>query len=188
MRNGSFELDDDDTVVPFSHHLILGKLHLVDLAGGERVDVSKPKGEDLLKAQFINKSLLALGEVIQSLASRTSIAKKTRLSVGGGDSGMNTPQSPSTPLVSPSPRSMSELHVPYLNNKLTHFLKDALGGAARTVLVACVGPEGENYSVNLHCIQYALKASKIVNLVSNVCVNIPSSLECDPSSEISLIK
>ncbi|XP_075776048.1 kinesin-like protein KIFC2 isoform X6 [Pelodiscus sinensis] len=47
-----------------------GKLNLVDLAGSERVWKSGAQGERLKEAQNINKSLLALGEVIQALRAK----------------------------------------------------------------------------------------------------------------------
>ncbi|XP_030046105.1 kinesin-like protein KIFC2 [Microcaecilia unicolor] len=49
-----------------------GKLNLVDLAGSERVWKSGAEGERLKEAQNINKSLLALGEVIQALRAKQS--------------------------------------------------------------------------------------------------------------------
>ncbi|XP_044063321.1 kinesin-like protein KIFC3 [Siniperca chuatsi] len=47
-----------------------GKLNLVDLAGSERVWKSGAEGERLKEAQNINRSLLALGDVIQALRAR----------------------------------------------------------------------------------------------------------------------
>ncbi|XP_077209602.1 kinesin-like protein KIFC2 [Paroedura picta] len=47
-----------------------GKLNLVDLAGSERVWKSGAQGERLKEAQNINRSLLALGEVIQALRAK----------------------------------------------------------------------------------------------------------------------
>ncbi|XP_062847647.1 kinesin-like protein KIFC3 [Trichomycterus rosablanca] len=47
-----------------------GKLNLVDLAGSERVSKSGAEGERLKEAQNINRSLLALGDVIQALRGR----------------------------------------------------------------------------------------------------------------------
>ncbi|XAR52669.1 Minus-end-directed kinesin ATPase [Bertholletia excelsa] len=49
-----------------------GCLHLVDLAGSERVDKSEVVGDRLKEAQHINKSLAALGDVISSLAQKSS--------------------------------------------------------------------------------------------------------------------
>lgn len=50
--------------------LSTGKLNLVDLAGSERVWKSGAEGERLKEAQNINRSLLALGDVIQALRAR----------------------------------------------------------------------------------------------------------------------
>ncbi|ETE58874.1 hypothetical protein L345_15399, partial [Ophiophagus hannah] len=55
----------------FTNRLLLpGKLNLVDLAGSERVWKSGAQGERLKEAQSINRSLLALGEVIQALRTK----------------------------------------------------------------------------------------------------------------------
>ncbi|KAK9016902.1 hypothetical protein V6N11_079394 [Hibiscus sabdariffa] len=55
-----------------SGNIIHGSMHLVDLAGSERVDKSEVTGDRLKEAQHINKSLAALGDVIASLASKSS--------------------------------------------------------------------------------------------------------------------
>jgi len=47
-------------------------LHLVDLAGSERVGRSEATGDRLKEAQYINKSLSALGDVMSDLASKNS--------------------------------------------------------------------------------------------------------------------
>eukprot|EP00062_Callorhinchus_milii_P010283 gi/632954981/ref/XP_007893246.1/ PREDICTED: kinesin-like protein KIFC2 [Callorhinchus milii] len=48
----------------------VGKMNLVDLAGSERVWKSGAEGERLKEAQNINKSLLALADVIQALRAK----------------------------------------------------------------------------------------------------------------------
>lgn len=55
-----------------SQFISTGKLNLVDLAGSERVGRTHSTGDRLKEAQSINKSLSALGDVIQSLAQKTA--------------------------------------------------------------------------------------------------------------------
>ncbi|KAM3877444.1 kinesin-like protein KIFC3 [Diretmus argenteus] len=53
-------------------HRTQGKLNLVDLAGSERIAKSGAEGSRLREAQCINKSLSALGDVINALRSKHS--------------------------------------------------------------------------------------------------------------------
>ncbi|KAG7333048.1 hypothetical protein KOW79_003183 [Hemibagrus wyckioides] len=57
---------------PSTGHRTSGKLNLVDLAGSERISKSGAEGSRLREAQCINKSLSALGDVINALRSRHS--------------------------------------------------------------------------------------------------------------------
>jgi len=57
----------------------------------------------------------------------------------------------------------SKGHVPYRNSKLTRVLQQALGGNARTVMVAAISPADYNYNETLSTLQYASRASKIQN-------------------------
>lgn len=52
--------------------VLRGCMHLVDLAGSERVDKSEVVGDRLKEAQYINKSLSALGDVIASLSQKNA--------------------------------------------------------------------------------------------------------------------
>ena len=49
---------------------VKGKLHLVDLAGSERLSKSKATGKRQTETRMINKSLSALGDVIQAQANK----------------------------------------------------------------------------------------------------------------------
>uniref|UniRef100_A0A1A8GF83 Kinesin-like protein n=1 Tax=Nothobranchius korthausae TaxID=1143690 RepID=A0A1A8GF83_9TELE len=54
-------------------------------------------------------------------------------------------------------------HIPYRDSKLTRLLQDSLGGNAKTVMVATVGPAHKNFDESLATLRYASRAKKIKN-------------------------
>lgn len=54
-------------------------------------------------------------------------------------------------------------HVPYRDSKLTRLLQDSLGGNARTVMVANIGPASYNVEETLTTLRYANRAKNIKN-------------------------
>lgn len=54
-------------------------------------------------------------------------------------------------------------HVPYRDSKLTRLLQDSLGGNAKTVMMATVGPSHKNFDESLATLRYASRAKKIKN-------------------------
>lgn len=54
-------------------------------------------------------------------------------------------------------------HVPYRDSKLTRLLQDSLGGNAKTVMIATVGPSHKNHDETLATLRYASRAKNIKN-------------------------
>uniref|UniRef100_A0A3Q3APD7 Kinesin-like protein n=1 Tax=Kryptolebias marmoratus TaxID=37003 RepID=A0A3Q3APD7_KRYMA len=54
-------------------------------------------------------------------------------------------------------------HVPYRDSKLTRLLQDSLGGNAKTVMIATVGPSHKSFDESLATLRYASRAKKIKN-------------------------
>ncbi|XP_061896968.1 kinesin-like protein KIF3B [Entelurus aequoreus] len=54
-------------------------------------------------------------------------------------------------------------HVPYRDSKLTRLLQDSLGGNAKTVMIATVGPSPRNHHESLATLRYANRAKNIKN-------------------------
>lgn len=54
-------------------------------------------------------------------------------------------------------------HVPYRDSKLTRLLQDSLGGNAKTVMVATLGPAAQHYEETLTTLRYANRAKNIQN-------------------------
>ncbi|KAH8059414.1 hypothetical protein JL722_5443 [Aureococcus anophagefferens] len=135
------------------HSCRLGKLNLVDLAGSERVAVSGAEGETLVEAQNINLSLALLGDVLAAL-SRNATRPKSQ-----------------------SPRPPEP--VPYRNSKLTHLLKDSLGGNSKTLMITNLRAHRDYYRQSLVSLMYASRARKITNATR---VNVDSGATANASS------
>ncbi|XP_064634022.1 kinesin-II 95 kDa subunit-like [Lineus longissimus] len=54
-------------------------------------------------------------------------------------------------------------HIPYRDSKLTRLLQDSLGGNARTVMVANIGPASYNFDETVTTLRYANRAKNIKN-------------------------
>ncbi|XP_077316626.1 kinesin-like protein KIF3B [Lithobates pipiens] len=54
-------------------------------------------------------------------------------------------------------------HIPYRDSKLTRLLQDSLGGNAKTVMVANIGPASYNVEESLTTLRYANRAKNIKN-------------------------
>lgn len=112
------------------------RFSLVDLAGSERQRDTNASGEQLKEASQINKSLSALGNVINSLClDRNSTTNGTR------------------------PR-----HVQYRDSKLTFLLRDSIGGNSKTVLIATVTPAETCVAETLSTLKFAQRAKLIKNI------------------------
>lgn len=119
----------------------VGKLNLIDLAGSERQRKTNSLGERQRESVKINLSLSALGNVINSLM------KVQRQQVQTTE----------------SPLQQQPLHVPYRDSKLTRLMQDSLGGNAKTLMIAHIGPASYNYDETINTLNYASRAKLIRN-------------------------
>ncbi|TNJ30037.1 Kinesin-9 [Giardia muris] len=70
-------------------------------------------------------------------------------------------------------------HVPYRTSKLTHILRDSIGGNCKTYLLACIRPEPEFLLDTISTLRFAQRASYIkntssVNLLSRYYDSVPA--------------
>jgi len=147
--------------------LRLGKMHLVDLAGSERVGLSGAEGDTLVETQNINLSLTAIGDVLSALSRNAMVMSQQQQHLmalqqqqqgkGGGSSAR--PPSPTRTPKGP----LSLVPVPYRNSKLTHLLKDSLGGNSKTIMIATIRTGAEYYQQTAVTLMYASRAKKIKN-------------------------
>ncbi|XP_065601717.1 kinesin-like protein KIF27 [Cyrtonyx montezumae] len=55
------------------------------------------------------------------------------------------------------------VHIPYRDAKITHILKDSLGGNAKSVLITCISPSSSDFDESLNSLKYANRAKNIRN-------------------------
>ena len=125
------------------------KVVLVDLAGSERASLTGATGERLQEANYINKSLSTLGDVIKALA------EGGRASSSSSANGSGEHHPPTTI------QRSSSIFVPYRNSILTFLLKDSLGGNSRTTMLATVSPAEQSYAETVSTLRYIERAKFI---------------------------
>ena len=133
---------------------LFANINLVDLAGSERQSKTGATGDRLREASNINKSLSALGNVINALADNS----------GGAPGAKKGAQ-----------------FVPYRNSKLTRVLQDSLGGNSVTVMLAAISPASYNYDETLSTLRFADRA-KCIKLIPKA--NEEASLVAQLNREI----
>eukprot|EP00929_Paragymnodinium_shiwhaense_P051386 TRINITY_DN2586_c1_g2_i1.p1 TRINITY_DN2586_c1_g2~~TRINITY_DN2586_c1_g2_i1.p1 ORF type:complete len:863 (+),score=233.35 TRINITY_DN2586_c1_g2_i1:167-2755(+) len=109
-------------------------INLVDLAGSEKAGQTGAEGSRLKEGAAINKSLSALGNVIEKLAEKSTSKKKDKVIV------------------------------PYRDSKLTRLLQNALGGSSKTIMICALSPASSNFEETLSTLRYADRAKKIKNV------------------------
>jgi len=116
--------------VPGQQREVSGLLSFVDLAGSERLHSTGASGERLKEAQHINRSLGALGDVIEAIGRKSSCRGSA---------------------------SALAVHVPYRNSRLTMLLRDSLGGDSKTLFFVNVSPLLEHLGETLSSLRFASK-------------------------------
>ncbi len=114
-------------------------LNLVDLAGSERQKSTKAEGKVLKEGANINKSLLALGAVINKLGEASNKSKK------GG----------------------KPVFIPYRDSKLTRILKQSLGGNTLTSVLCAVTPAPMHREETVSTLKFGQLCKSIKNNVKS---------------------
>eukprot|EP01138_Halocafeteria_seosinensis_P011947 gb/GECG01012210.1/.p1 GENE.gb/GECG01012210.1/~~gb/GECG01012210.1/.p1 ORF type:complete len:906 (+),score=151.74 gb/GECG01012210.1/:1-2718(+) len=131
-----------------------GKLLFADLAGSENLRASGSKGHRAKETAAINKSLFALGKLVDAVAKeQKKIDAYKRGSVAG--------QLPS--VKGSSPPKQQQTSTPYRDSKLTMLLRDCLGGNSCTLMVACISPSDEHGPESLRTLRFMARASEVKN-------------------------
>ena len=124
-----------------------GKLFLVDLAGSEKTKKTNAQGQRLTEAKHINKSLSALGNVINALTKDDH----------------HHHHSISSPVKSLHHSHTLHHHIPYRDSILTRLLRDALGGNSKTCLIITVSNSIWNIEETISTLRFGSRAKMIKN-------------------------
>lgn len=128
-----------------------GKLILVDLAGSEKVEKTGAEGKLLDEAKTINKSLSALGNVINAL---TCSPQGRANHIPYRDSKLTRIlQDALVSLPSSGPNSLSWLSI-FIENQVFLILQ---GGNSRTALLCCCSPSPSNASESLSTLRFGAR-------------------------------
>ncbi|KAE9394223.1 kinesin-domain-containing protein [Gymnopus androsaceus JB14] len=97
---------------------VVGKLHLLDLAGSENNNLTGNNPSRMKESSAINTSLTALGLVVSALNDNAKAISKAA----------SKGEDPKLKLI------------PYRSSSLTRLLSDALGGSSLALLIVCLAP------------------------------------------------
>ena len=117
--------------------LLKNHINLIDLAGSENSNKTGCVGQRLKEGSNINKSLLALSNVIN------------KLSQNCGNNNSNS----------------QNFFVNYRDSKLTRLLQNSLGGNSKTSIICTITDDGEHYNETMNTIHFGNKAKNIKTVV-----------------------
>ena len=129
-----------DLVFRFCFSRQVSRLNLADLAGSEQVKKTGASGQTLEEAKKINQSLSALGNCINALTEGTrkgilllfmGVYGSGKWSAGNGGQVNVDFKTHSSKMFCAAGRP----YVPYRDSKLTHLLRESLGGNTKSNLI-----------------------------------------------------
>ncbi|KAI9263541.1 kinesin motor domain-containing protein [Helicostylum pulchrum] len=126
-------IDENNYIIEDPIYATVSKFSIVDLAGSERYRNTFNSGQRLKEAGNINKSLMVLGQCMETLRLnqlKTAIGKKTAM-------------------------------VPYRHSKLTELFKSSFEGDGKAVMVVNVNPVDTGFDENSHVMKFAAVAKDV---------------------------
>lgn len=126
-------IDEDDYVIEDPAYATVSKVSIVDLAGSERYRNTLNSGQRLKEAGNINKSLMVLGQCMETLRLnqiKTAFGRKTAM-------------------------------VSYRHSKLTELFKSSFEGDGKAVMIVNVNPFDTGFDENSHVMKFAAVAKDV---------------------------
>ena len=130
-NNNDYE-NESEKIILKSH------INLIDLAGSENSSKTGCVGQRLKEGSNINKSLLALSNVINKLSQNNG----NNSGAGGGNFFVN-----------------------YRDSKLTRLLQNSLGGNSKTAIICTITDDSEHYTETMNTLHFGNKAKNIKTVI-----------------------
>ncbi|KAK6587977.1 kinesin heavy chain [Cryptosporidium xiaoi] len=146
-----------------SNDLRVGVLNFVDLAGSESIKRTQLEGERRKEGMSINRSLLAVSQVISQLTETSNLNENNSNNIYG-QKNINIEN------------TSKNKYISYRDSKITRILSDSLGGNSKTIIVCNCSPDKVNYYETISTLDFAKRAKNIQNKIK---VNILRSNERD---------
>lgn len=131
INNNEYE-NGNEKIILKSH------INLIDLAGSENSSKTGCVGQRLKEGSNINKSLLALSNVINKLSQNN-----------GNNSGQRG----------------GNFFVNYRDSKLTRLLQNSLGGNSKTAIICTITDDSEHYTETMNTLHFGNKAKNIKTVI-----------------------
>ena len=131
-KNNIYENENGNEKIILKSHI-----NLIDLAGSENSSKTGCVGQRLKEGSNINKSLLALSNVIN------------KLSQNNGNNNSNT----------------GNFFVNYRDSKLTRLLQNSLGGNSKTAIICTITDDSEHYTETMNTLHFGNKAKNIKTVI-----------------------
>lgn len=142
---------EDDWTVACS----TSRLNIVDLAGSERLGNTAASGDRLKEAGSINKSLMCLGQCLETLRKNQARAASFIPSLSA-DSSKSTSTSALPRLLKRRPSI-----VPFRHSKLTELFQSFFTGEGRAVMIVNVNPYDTGFDENAHVMKFSAAAKEV---------------------------
>ncbi|KAI0344136.1 kinesin-domain-containing protein [Trametopsis cervina] len=152
--------------------ILSSRLTLVDLAGSERTRNTQTSGERLREAGNINKSLMVLGQCMETMRANQRTVARSLNSTVREDDRLDTRD---------VKRSLAI--VPFRHSKLTEVLMDYFVGEGRAVMIVNVNPYDTGYDENSHVMKFSAIAREVATTAPTA---VPRPISTIPRSKDSL--
>ncbi|OWK17801.1 KIF18A, partial [Cervus elaphus hippelaphus] len=163
-------LRQQDKTASINQNVRIAKMSLIDLAGSERASATSAKGTRFIEGTNINRSLLALGNVINALADTKCFNSYSEMVAGLH---LNVENDIRILFLFFQKKNQ---HIPYRNSKLTRLLKDSLGGNCQTIMIAAVSPSSVFYDDTYNTLKYANRAKDIKSSLKSNVLNLDNHI------------